>query len=213
MVSCGYRRFVKKFNLFVRNRLVGRLYRVNVQNKKGVKIVQVPFFTDAACDTALCRIAEGDHDALTVIYKKLGRQIYMLAYSILQDTYSAEDVMQETFVRLLTCAQHYQPKSNAKAYVLRITRNLALNALQKRQREVLRDSPIDENTADESETQSLAALEALKLLSEEERQIVVLKLDGGQTHRQIASLLGISTAACEKKYRRALEKLKQYYRN
>ena len=70
--------------------------------------MQVPFFTDAACDMALCRIAEGDHEALAVIYKKLGRQIYLLAYSILQDTYAAEDVMQETFVRFmlifLSCA-------------------------------------------------------------------------------------------------------------
>ena len=74
------------------------------------------------------------------------------------------------------------------------------------------ESPIDENTADETEAKPLSALESLSLLSEEERQIVVLKLDGGQTHRQIASLLGISTAACEKRYRRALEKLKQYYR-
>ena len=174
--------------------------------------MQVPFFTDAACDMALCRIASGDHEALTVIYKKLGRQIYLLAYSILQDTYAAEDVMQETFVRLLASANRYQPQTNARAYVLKITRNLALNALQKRRREMTCESPIDENTADETEAKPLSALESLSLLSEEERQIVVLKLDGGQTHKQIASLLGISTAACEKRYRRALEKLKQYYR-
>ena len=174
--------------------------------------MQVSFFTDAACDMALCRIASGDHEALTVIYKKLGRQIYLLAYSILQDTYAAEDVMQETFVRLLASANSYQPQTNARAYVLKITRNLALNALQKRRHEVMCESPIDENTADEGEAKPLSALESLSLLSEEERQIVVLKLDGGQTHRQIASLLGISTAACEKRYRRALEKLKQYYR-
>ena len=174
--------------------------------------MSINLFADAVCDTALCRIADGDTEALTDIYQKLGRQIYMLAYSILQDTYRAEDIMQETFVRLLSGAKSYQKGTNARAYILKITHNLALSALQKRNREELCACPVDENIPD-NEAPPLSSLEALSLLRQEERTIVVLKLDCGETHKQIAKLLGISTAACEKKYRRALEKLKDYYRN
>lgn len=174
--------------------------------------MSVPFFPNAVCDTALCRIAEGDHEALSVIYEKLGRQIYMLAYSILQDTYGAEDIMQETFLKLLSNAGSYQRGTNAKAYILKITQNLSLTALEKKRRACVRECPVDESLPD-PDAPPLTALEALKLLNEEERQIVVMKLDSKATHKQIASLLGISTAACEKRYRRALEKLKSYYRD
>ena len=57
-----------------------------------------------------------------------------------------------------------------------------------------------------------SALEALRILDGEERQIVTLKIEGGLKHREIAAMLGITQAACEKRYRRALEKLKQYYK-
>ena len=60
---------------------------------------------------------------------------------------------------------------------------------------------------------SLAALEALSLLDEFERQIVVMKLDCGMKHKQIAQIVGLSEEACQKRYRRALEKLKPYYLN
>ena len=167
--------------------------------------------TDIACDAALRRLANGDTDALTVIYNKLGRQIFLLSYSILGDSYAAEDVMQEVFIRLVEHATQYRhAEGYARAYVLKITRNLSLNTLEKKKREQGREIPIDEDFP-WRDSPPLTALEALSLLDEDARQIVVLKLDGGMPHRKIAALLGISTAACEKKYRRALEKLKKYY--
>ena len=53
------------------------------------------------CDEALCRVRDGDMTGLETIYNMLGRRIYMLALSVLKDTESAKDVMQETFVRLV----------------------------------------------------------------------------------------------------------------
>ena len=61
------------------------------------------------------------------------------------------------------------------------------------------------------DTTEIGALEALQCLDETERQIIVMKLDCGMKHRHIASILGISEAACQKRYRRSLEKLKDYY--
>ena len=168
--------------------------------------------TDKIYDAALRRLAQGDTEALTVIYDRLGRQIYMLAYSILGNVHMAEDIMQDTFLRLLSGVGSYREGTNAKAYILKITHNLSLNALQKMRREAERTCPIDEEIPAESDTAKLPALESLRLLTREERLIVVLKLDGGETHAQIASILGITPAASAKRYRRALEKLKEYYR-
>ena len=50
---------------------------------------------------------------------------------------------------------------------------------------------------------------ALDSLSDEERQIVTLKVYAGLKHREIAELLGITTDACKKKYQRAADKLRE----
>lgn len=166
--------------------------------------------TNSACDAALCRIANGDMAALEVIYDKLGRRIFTLSLSILLDVHSAEDIMQDTFVRISAEAVSYRPGSNASAWILTMARNLSINCLTRRSRVIPSGELIDPMPCEPEET-PFRALEALSLLDDEERQIVTLKLDGGMKHKAIAGLLCITPAACEKKYRRALEKLKKYY--
>ena len=174
--------------------------------------MSVKFSIERACDEALNRIAEGDHEALTVIYDKLGRKIFMLAYSILGERTLAEDVMQQTFVKLITSSSGYKKGTNAVSYILKTTQNLSFNALKKKNRQNECLCPVDE-TIPFKEEKELSALESLQILSEEDRMIVVLKLDTKSTHKEISALLGISVASCEKRYRRALQKLKEYYRS
>ena len=173
-------------------------------------MAELPDITRAACDRALRRLAEGDTDALETVYHKLGRKIFMTAFSVLGDTHAAEDVMQDTFVRLASSAGSYREGSNAVAYILTVTRNLAITALEKRKREY----PAEEifgSDATEEDSLPLRELEALRTLEEGDRQIVILRLDAGMKHRDIAALLGITPAACEKRYQRALKKLKVFY--
>ncbi len=169
--------------------------------------------TRTACEHALRRIARGDMDGLETIYDKLGRRIYLLAYSILGDTHAAEDVMQDTLIRISEGAHALREGGNAVAYILAVTRNLSIDHLRKRRREIPQEDLLGVGSDGREETVStpFSALEALGVLDEEERQIVTLKIEGGLKHREIAPILGISQAACEKRYRRALEKLKIYY--
>lgn len=170
--------------------------------------------TRAACEHALRRIAQGDMDGLETIYDKLGRRIYLLAYSILGDTHAAEDVLQDTLIRISEGAHALRDGGNAIAYILTTTRNLSIDALRKRRREIPQEEliGIGSDMREEICDTPFSKLEALCILDEEERQIVTLKIEGGLKHREIAPILGISQAACEKRYRRALEKLKRYYK-
>ena len=167
---------------------------------------------EKACNDALARVASGDHDALAVIYDVLGRKIYMIAYAILGDRWHAEDVMQQTFVKLVTSSINYKHGGNARSYILKTAHNLAINRLKREQIDTDRIAPIEEDIPFLDEENDLSSLEALKILDEEDRMIVVLKLDTKSTHREIARLLGISVAACEKRYRRALKRLGEYYK-
>ena len=124
--------------------------------------------------------------------------------------------MQDTFLRLASEAHTYKAKSNAIAFILTITRNLSLNLLAKRRREACRERPLEsgEDVADLSSelySEKFGELFALRLLDDDERQIVVMKLDAKMKHKDIAEILKISEDACQKRYRRALDKLKAYY--
>ncbi|MBQ7322460.1 MAG: sigma-70 family RNA polymerase sigma factor [Clostridia bacterium] len=170
----------------------------------------IPDLTRTVCDRALKRLAEGDIDALETIYHRIGRKIFITAFSVLGDTHAAEDVMQDTFLRLTEYAHAYREEGNAVAYILTVTRRLAINELEKRKREFPAEEIFGANSSAE-DALPLRELDALRTLPEEDRQIVILRLDTGMKHRDIAALLGMTPAACEKRYQRALKKLKDYY--
>ena len=172
-------------------------------------------FLRHTCDKALRRLAEGDGEALAVLHEHLGRRVYLLALSILRDPHAAEDILQDTWLRLAEGgARGYTPDTNPEAFVLTVARNLALTGLTRRAREM--PSEIAEDAEPHLSTPDgdpMSALPVLDTLDTEERQIVLLRLEYGMKHRDIAALLGISTAACEKKYSRAAAKMRAYYKD
>lgn len=173
-----------------------------------------PFFVNHVCDRAIVGITEGDVNALSVIYDQLSRQIYFVAYSILKNHHDAEDVLQQTLCEIVKNAHAYRKGSNARAWVLGIARNQALKLCRDRKAYIpLEELENDARYAEKGEDllSSLTMFDALRTLSEEEQQIVLLRIESGLKFKEIAELLHISTAAAEKKYQRALKKLKTYY--
>lgn len=168
-------------------------------------------FTASECEKAILRIAEGDKDALKIIYKHMHRQIYAVAYSVLRDFSSADDVVQETYVRVMDKAFSYRKGTNPRAWVLSIARNIAIDLVRRRRFE---EATLEEDNASESRFDeptlilSMEVKRALDALDDAERQIVTLKVYSGLRHAEIASLLGITAEASKKKYQRALQKLR-----
>ena len=166
------------------------------------------------CDEALTELASGNTNALTVIYENMGRRIFFVCLSVLGDKESAEDAMQDTLLRLATEAKHYSSGTNALAFILTVARNISLNILEKRKRDTTLMQILEADTKtvfDNTCELTVGTLEALNILDERDRQIVTMRLDGKMKHRDIAAVLNISVAACQKCYRRALEKLKIFY--
>lgn len=171
-------------------------------------------FESAECEKAILRIADGDGDALQIIYKYMNRQIYAVAYSVLRDFSLSDDVVQETYVKILEKAFSYRKGTNARAWVLSIARNVSIDLFRRRRFESPEAEATDdtESEARFDESTWLASMEvknALDALDDEERQIVTMKIYAGLRHREIASLLGITVEACKKKYQRAAAKLRE----
>ncbi len=168
-------------------------------------------FEHSDIEKALAKISDGDTDALRIIHKYMNRQIYAVGYAVLRDFSLADDVVQETYIKILEKSFTYCKGTNARAWVLSIARNIAIDLYRKRRFECETEEPNDADIRFDEST-VLASMEvkrALDNLSDEERQIITLKIYAGLRHREIAELLGITTEACKKKYQRAAEKLRQ----
>ena len=160
----------------------------------------------------LAGLAAGNRDSLAALYHRTRAAVYGLALSYLKNGHDAEDVTQDTFVRAWDKADQYRPKGKPLGWLLAIARNLALMKLRDRGKS--QDLPEDqwENLAIENpmvtleDRQLLTA--AMAVLTDQERQVVILHAVTGLRHKEIATLLEIPLATALSKYHRALKKLK-----
>ena len=169
---------------------------------------------DNDIDDLLYKIAAGNKEALGDLYSKTREAVYGFVLSIVRNVHTAEDVMQETYIKIYTSAPNYISQKKPMAWVLTISRNLALMKLREKS---VPDDLTKFALKDESEENSFQrSLDrfvlnaALSILSEEERQIIVLHDVSGLKHRETAKILEIPLATVLSKYQRALLKLKKH---
>ena len=162
----------------------------------------------------LSGIAAGDREALAQLYDRARAAVYGVALSYLKNAHDAQDVTQDTFVRVWDCAVQYQPRGTPMAWVLTITRNLARMKLRREGRQVGMEETCwaaipDGGTAISPEDRQILQ-DALAALGDQERQVVLLHAITGLKHREIASLLELPLATVLSKYHRARKKLRAY---
>ena len=165
-------------------------------------------------DRLLADVARGDQDALAGLYHRTRAAVYAMALSILKNTHDAQDVTQDTFVRVWDSAPQYRSQGTPMAWLLTITRNLARMRLRQGTRETELDKteweaiPADAQGVTPEDRQLLQT--ALAALSPTERQIVLLHAVTGLKHREIAEIVELPLATVLSKYHRALRKLKKW---
>lgn len=176
--------------------------------------------TTRECDQAIAAVAQGDKEALTVLYRTYARMICSVAKSILAGSDEVEDVLQETMLRVIRYAKTYRAGSNPAAWVLSIARNCAKDIAAKRppHGSISFDDegadPLKKLCTDGSLDFEKAVIvhDALKTLSPEETAIVKLKYYYGFSYKEIAFVLETNAAAVNKKCQRAIKKLQSYFK-
>lgn len=170
--------------------------------------------------TLMARIASGDHAACRLLVDRYLGQIVAYARRILGDREAAEDVAQETFVRLWTHAARWEPR-NAKVgtWLHRVAHNLCIDRLRKR-REVLMDEPPERPDpaagADEVLHQAdIAKVVAAALAELPDRQRAAITLCHQQELGNIeaAEVMGVSVEALESLLTRGRRKLRESLRD
>lgn len=171
-------------------------------------------FTRSAPDEALlARIADGDKDALSLLYEQTSTAVYGFALSILKNPQDAQDVMQDSYLHIFRNAYWYRPMGKPMAWILTVVRNLALMRLRDEKHAPMQLEEQQTNCAMQNDYDDsldrMVLQAALRVLPDMERQIVMLFSIAGLKHREIARLLELPLSTVLSKYRRALGKLKK----
>lgn len=153
------------------------------------------------------KVKQGDEDAFAKLYQQTYKGVFSYAYSIVQNYHVAEDITQETFIKVKLNMHAYKDDTNFSAWLLQITKNLSFNYLSKSKRESATDNfstySVDAKVDEMSEILN-------KALDVDERQIVVLHAVAGYKHREIADIVGKPVGTVTWTYKNALAKLKKY---
>lgn len=158
------------------------------------------------------RISENDDDAFVQLYNISKSAVYGYILSILNNPHDAEEIMQDTYLTINLKAGDFKPGGSAMAWILTIAKNHALMRLRKQKAEVMTDQPpeiADPRQPFDQVNDRLVLSALMKVLTDDERQIVMLYAVAGLKHHMIAKLCGITLTAELSKYHRALKKLKK----
>ena len=174
-------------------------------------IGNVSYDKDAIIENCILEMKTGSKESLSKFYELCKGAIYGFALSILKNKQDAEDVLQDVLLKIYNSAEYYKANGKPMPWVLTITKNFSIMKIRERQKVSFETSEewekigFTEDTLDEEDKYFLNDL--LSVLSDEERQIVLLKACAGLKHRDIAKLLDIHLSTCLSKYNRAIKKL------
>ena len=163
-------------------------------------------------DKHLKKLRQGDHSALTEIYNLTKDTVFSICYSYMRDYQTAQDMMQDTYVNVMRYILYYKDGTSGKAWINVIAKNLCLNELKKRKREVPTDfstredlgGSYDTHMPDESGIIKLAK----KVLNDNELKIVLMHTIGGLKFWEIANILQHPQGTVRWQYNNALKKIK-----
>ncbi len=181
---------------------------------------QGPRGPDALNDEALLAgLAGGDADAARSFVRRYQGRVYGVAVSVLGDRAMAEDVAQDAFLRAMRRADAFDPRrGTVAAWLLRITRNLAIDRLRLRRPDPVAPRTLAaldvaggglsvEDTAVVSATAARVRA-ALRNLPAEQSRAVLLAASYGHTAEEISQLENIPVGTAKTRIRLGLRKVR-----
>ena len=180
-------------------------------------------------ECCIVAMQQGDKQGLRRVYEAYARYIYTIVYGILSNKENAEDVTADFFIKLWDLADRYKGGNGHKAWMTTIARNMAIDSLRSRKKELLHDEIPDiaggseeggaksgtqyGQAASEVETEVIGNMSieaALSVLNDSERQIINMKVLGDMTFKEISDVLKIPMGTITWRYQNAMKKLRRY---
>jgi len=166
----------------------------------------------------------GDESALATLLSRHKSKIYTSIYLLVKDRYLAEDIFEDTFIKVINTLKSgkYNEEGKFLPWVLRISHNLVIDHFRREKRnptitnqdgfdifEVLRfsEESIEDIKLREENHKELRAL--IQQLPEEQKEVLIMRHYGDLSFKEIADLTGVSINTALGRMRYALNNLRR----
>jgi RNA polymerase sigma-70 factor (ECF subfamily) len=152
-----------------------------------------------------------DEAAFEAVYEETKHAVYALIVSIVKNKMDAEDIMQETYIKMMTSLHQYNRTYSFKTWLLTIAKHLAIDFYRKRKNIQVVDIETYEYITTSNVISAQDALEIneeLNKMTDMERQIFILHIVDDMKHKDIAKLLNKPLGTVLWYYQKALKKIR-----
>ena len=148
-------------------------------------------------------------------YDLTKKQVYFSAISIVNSSYVADDIVQDTYVNFLKNIDSFDEKRNVFAYLSTIARNLSINYYNKNKREIIDDEYVSTTKDEEKDIYAEQRVkDILSLLDNEtEREVITYHVILEYKFKDIASIIDKPLGTVLWIYNKAIKKLQERMKN
>jgi RNA polymerase sigma-70 factor (ECF subfamily) len=163
----------------------------------------------------LVRFHNRDADALGEVYERYHRAVWSVAVSIAHSDHLAQEAMQETFIRAWQGAATFDPERPLGPWLMTIARHACLDLVRRELRptrgghEAEQDVVVEDPGMDQVWT-AWEVQEAVRRLTDDEREIIQLAFFDDLTQPQIAERLGVPVGTVKSRSHRAHRRLAEF---
>jgi RNA polymerase sigma-70 factor, ECF subfamily len=158
----------------------------------------------------LARAAQGERQALERLVKASYAEVWRLCAALV-DEQAADDLAQETFVRLTRSLRRFRGQASARTWILAIARHVCMDELRRRHRQRRRDGRLAAATTEESllvdAAGEVASNELLANLDSDRRAAFVLTQLFRLSYDEAAAVCGCPTGTIRSRVARARDEL------
>ena len=183
--------------------------------------MRTPILSD---DELVVQYIEGNEECLKFLINRHKAKIFTSIYLLVKDRYLAEDIFQDTFVKVINTLKrgHYNEEGKFIQWVMRIARNLVIDHFRKSNKlPTVTDSDgndifsylnvYEENREDEiiREQSHERVRELIQHLPEEQKEVLILRHYADMSFKEIAELTGVSINTALGRMRYALNNMRK----
>jgi len=167
------------------------------------------------------RIRRGDATAFDRFFERYAARLLAYLEGMVGERAAAEDLLQETMLRVFRHIHRYEERGHFRAWVFRTATNAALSELRRRRyaaTESLEDAALGISEAAASDPAEIhaearrrrATREALARLGEDQRSVVLLRVREELSVREIAETLGIPEGTVKSRMHHAIRRMRDW---
>ena len=182
-------------------------------------LTALPDTTPYSEQELLLLIAKGDEAAFAILFNNYRNKIYSIAYELTESAVIAEEIVQDTFLKIWLRRESFGEVTYFKAYLFTIARNYVITALkniarrQNLEKMAVQDLPVfysdTENQLVQKQYEEILK-RAVNSLPAKQKQVYILVKEKGYKRNEVADELGLSAETVKTHLAQAMRTIRAY---